>query len=174
MDEDSLYGSRRHTVTSNESLTPSTEATGDSITDSDFGKLTEGKYYFEKKEKVTIFGKSYDVDIAIKKPIGDKQRKSYKYFKSNIKSLMPKIEASMAEYVKEHEDPEYAKKNVTSMVDVKKILFPEGRVIKNDEKLGFVILGECEWDDEHGYGVGVSVDSKDKVEFMTGTQDTFF
>lgn len=156
----------------------------DTLTDQVFGKLTrKGKYNsWHKYEKHTILGQTVNVQILVKaEVISDKQRNSYEYFKKNVKGLDNAMRKELEVYAKatdaalSDDDYKYDPKHLDQL-EIKTVLFDDDFESSDPkiEAMGFAVLGECAWDEEHGFGVGVFIDGKGKVKIVAAQHSAWF
>ncbi len=140
--------------------------------DAVFGEM-KYKHRWYKTERFSFFNKEWDVIVAAKafseKPINDKQRDGYKWFKENFLELADKTANAIIEYINSNcEDLAQTwagARRVNSSKDLNQIVTPKSLLIKQDGTI--LLLFECVWDKEHGLAVQVA------PEFAIGSQDAF-
>jgi len=162
-------------------LAVSTEA-AKTVTDPVLGKVQtkDGKYGWDytKVETHTILGKKIPVKIVINsEKITDHHRDSYAWFKKNVASLDKAMRKELEAYAKMVEDYigkdqyTYDPKHLDAL-EIKEVLLKNQKK-DGDHKVQFVVLGECPWDDEHGFGCEVVVDKDNKVNIYVAQYGTF-
>lgn len=77
-----------------------------SINDAVFGIMNYDIAFWEKSEKVNIWGKDFEIEINVraydKAEISDIQRNSYLYFKSNLRVISDYTASLICNYVEEN------------------------------------------------------------------------
>lgn len=130
------------------------------VNDQVFGAMIY-KHRWVKKEIIDFWNQSYDITIAAKaysnKPITDEQHKSYNYFKKNVSSLSEETAKEVYKYINSYTDTlctEFMNgKKVSSISDLKNIVFPKTVLFKQDGEI--IILCDYVFDEEHGLGIKV-------------------
>ena len=142
------------------------------VNNSVFG-LMEYDFQWEKKEKISIFKKEYDITISAEayseENISKKQEESYLKFKENEKFYIETIENKLKEYINENlEDLAtywVGARKIINITDLAKVVEPKSILFQQDGTI--VFLAECEWDIENGIAV------KLYPEVEVGPQDLF-
>lgn len=140
--------------------------------DSVFGEMTYKHRWF-KKERVGLFGQTWDLTIAAKaysgKPITDAQRSSYTDFHTNEKEYATQTAKLIMQYINDNcekfSPTWFGARKVSSEVELSEIVVPRTMLFKPDGTT--LILLDCPWDEEHGLAVQLS------PEYAVGSQDLF-
>ena len=137
-----------------------------------FGEM-KYKHRWYKIEKIPFFNKEWQITVAAKaysgKPITDKQRESYSYFKKNENKIITTITEIIMNYVNENceelSSSWMGARMVSSSSDLSDITIPKTLLFTQSGEL--LVLFDCVWDMEHGLAVQVI------PEYKIGSQDCF-
>ena len=142
------------------------------INDEVFGEMRY-KYRWYKREKLTLFGREWDITVAAKdysgKEITDAQRSSYRWYLANSAYISETIAEKLINYINTNcealaEDWHDARK-VGTAAELDGILTPTALIVKQEGTM--IVLLDCVWDEEHGIGIQIF------PEYVIGSQDVF-
>ena len=137
-----------------------------------FGEMSY-KHRWYKQQKISIFGKEWDIAVAAKaysgKPITEAEQNAYKYFEENESKMVTVIGNQLKQYVNDNlqELATYwmGARSVNQIVELAQMVTPKTLLFKQDGTT--VMLLDCLWDEDSGIAVKLA------PEVAVGSQDIF-